>query len=298
MITSLLRYYWQVLKNGKPQPTKEIDPVYGRKELQKNQIWYGMTALAIVGGLAIYLPLAVLHFYVGEKERSYMSTSVCRWPKIPYKSPEHLPAPNGALSQGTKVHLLNFQIPAPQVRHKIRMDGIANDQYILDPKSVAAIIDIEEAYIIPELDSVEEVLEYEVPASFDLPLIFGEEVHFCCFCFPGERDYGIGEPPYFPNTFCKNVDSEPEPVNLKEIMKVLKYPQLARDAGISGTVVLRIIVDKYGNYISHRAIKEVHPILLKEVEKEASKLNFVPAIWKGEPVPFAMNIPFRFELKN
>ena len=94
------------------------------------------------------------------------------------------------------------------------------------------------------------------------------------------------------------MDSEPEPVNLNEVLKVLTYPQIARDAGISGTVVLRVGVDKYGNYTSHKVIREVHPILLEEVEKEVSKLRFVPAIWKGEPVPFAMNIPFRFELKN
>ncbi|MEL6251419.1 MAG: energy transducer TonB [Bacteroidota bacterium] len=294
MIIALLRYYWQVLKYGKPQPRKEIDPVYGRKELQKNQIWYGMTALAIVGGLAIYVPVLILSSYAEERESRWG----CGWPANPYEYPEPIPAPEGPISQGTKVRLLNFQIPAPEVRREIRMDGIANEQYILDLKSLPSIIDIEEDYIIPELDTLKEVLDYQVPVSFDFPLIYGEEVNFCCMCFPWERDYGIGDPPYFLDGLFQKVDSEPEPVNLKEVLKGLRYPQLARDAGMSGTVVLRVGVDKYGNYTSHKVIKEVHPILLEEVEKEVSKLHFVPAIWKGEPIPFAMNIPFRFELKN
>ena len=214
------------------------------------------------------------------------------------KNPEPIPAPEGPISQGTQVRLLNFHIPAPEAHHKIRMDGIAKDQYILDPTSVPAIIDIEEDYIIPELDTLKEVLDYEVPADFDFPLIYGEEVHFCCMCSPWERDYGIGEPPYFLDELFQEVDSEPVPVNLNEVRKILTYPQLARDAGISGTVVLRIIVDKHGNYRSHKVLNGVHPILLKAVEKEVSNLLFSPAIWQGKPVPFHVNIPFRFELKN
>lgn len=296
MIFSLLRYYWQVLKYGKPQPTKEIDPVYGRKELQKNQFWYGMTALAIVGGLAIYVPVLILSSYAEERESRYE----CRWPANPYKYPEPIPAPEGPISQGTQVRLLNFHIPAPEAHHKIRMDGIAKDQYILDPTSVPAIIDIEEDYIIPELDTLKDVLDFEVPDDYRVDeLIRYEADKEACLCICcGERDNGIGGPPYFLDELFQEVDSEPVPVNLNEVRKILTYPQLAKDAGISGTVVLRIIVDKHGNYRSHKVLNGVHPILLKAVEKEVSNLLFSPAIWQGKPVPFHVNIPFRFELKN
>ena len=296
MIFALLRYYWQVLKYGKPQPRKEIDPVYGRKELQKNQIWYGMTALAIVGGLAIYVPVLILSSYAEERESRYG----CGWPAYPYEYPEPIPAPEGPISQDTKVRLLNFHIPAPEVRHAIRMDGIAKDQYILDPTSVPAIIDIEEDYIIPELDTLKEVLDYEVPIDFGFNQGYGfvDDYHFCCFGCYEEKDNGIGGPPYFLDELFQEVDSEPVPVNLNEVRKILTYPQLAKDAGISGTVVLRIIVDKHGNYRSHKVLNGVHPILLKAVEKEVSNLLFSPAIWQGKPVPFHVNIPFRFELKD
>lgn len=93
-------------------------------------------------------------------------------------------------------------------------------------------------------------------------------------------------------------EEEPVPVNMEEIKKMIGYPQLARDAGIEGQVVIRVLVDKNGNYARHRIINQVHPILAKACEEQLHKLKFTPAIQGGKPIQFWVNIPFNFKLMN
>jgi len=94
------------------------------------------------------------------------------------------------------------------------------------------------------------------------------------------------------------VQKEPAPVNMNDIRKAIGYPQIARDAGIEGMVVVRILVDKNGNYKKHKIIKQAHPMLAKSCEKHVGKLKFTPAIQGGKPIQFWVNVPFRFKLEK
>lgn len=88
----------------------------------------------------------------------------------------------------------------------------------------------------------------------------------------------------------------PKPINLHEIKKMIGYPQICRDAGIQGQVMLRILVDKSGNYKSHEVLAEGHKILREAVEKHIDKLNFNPVRKDNKPVELYVNIPFNFIL--
>ena len=99
------------------------------------------------------------------------------------------------------------------------------------------------------------------------------------------------------NSFIFDAE-EPQPRNLDDIRKLIGYPDIAKDAGIEGSVVIRVLVDKYGNYRKHKVIKKVHPILAEACEKQIPKLKFTPAIQGGKPIPFWVNIPFKFQLLN
>ena len=91
-------------------------------------------------------------------------------------------------------------------------------------------------------------------------------------------------------------DEEPVAINISDIVSLIGYPQLARDANIEGTVVARILVDKLGNYERHIIAREVHPFLQEAVEKHLSKLKFSPAIQGNRPIKFWVNVPFRISL--
>ncbi len=93
-----------------------------------------------------------------------------------------------------------------------------------------------------------------------------------------------------------NNQRNPEPINLNEIKRLVGYPQICRDAGIQGQVLLRVLVDKSGNYKKHEVLAEGHKILREAVEKHIGKLNFNPARKDNQPVEFYVNIPFNFVL--
>ncbi|MDB4285912.1 energy transducer TonB [bacterium] len=116
-------------------------------------------------------------------------------------------------------------------------------------------------------------------------------------------DEGDGEEPVIEaaepdiNAFIFDAE-EPKPRNMDDIRKMIGYPEIAKDAGIEGQVVVRVLVDKLGNYKKHKVIKKVHPILAEACEKQVPKLKFTPAIQGGKPIPFWVNIPFKFKLLN
>ncbi|MEO0896383.1 MAG: energy transducer TonB [Bacteroidota bacterium] len=91
-------------------------------------------------------------------------------------------------------------------------------------------------------------------------------------------------------------DQQPECINLSDIKKLIGYPQIARDAGIKGSVVVRILIDKKGRYEKHIVLNTAHPILSKAVEKQLPNLRFTPAIQGKKPIYFWVNVPFNFEL--
>jgi periplasmic protein TonB len=90
----------------------------------------------------------------------------------------------------------------------------------------------------------------------------------------------------------------PNPLNMEEVMKKIGYPPIAKEAGIEGQVMLRILVDEKGNYVRHIISKAAHPLLQAEVEKHAQELYFTPAIQDGKPIKSWVNIPFNFKLEE
>lgn len=92
------------------------------------------------------------------------------------------------------------------------------------------------------------------------------------------------------------VEQEPRPVNYDELKKQVGYPPLARDAGIQGDVVVRILVSKDGRYEKHVVLRSRHELLTKAVEAQLNQLRFTPGIQAGKPIRVWVTIPFRFKL--
>ncbi len=92
------------------------------------------------------------------------------------------------------------------------------------------------------------------------------------------------------------VEESPKALNMRDIKIRIGYPQEAREAGIEGNVVVRILVDQEGNYMRHIVLNEAHPSLQEAVERELPVLQFNPAVMDGKPVAFWVNIPFSFKL--
>lgn len=182
--------------------------------------------------------------------------------KPPPPPPPKVPPP--------QVKTVAFQIPEPTPEEELEED-----------QTIAEVEELKEAPNIGLEDkegSDEGFFDGEIDADGDVPeVIVEQEPEINAFIFAEE---------------------EPQPINMDDIKKLIGYPQIARDAGIEGSVVVRVLVDKKGNYAKHRVINQVHPILEKAVTEHVNKLRFTPAIQGGKPIQFWVNIPFNFKLLN
>ena len=87
------------------------------------------------------------------------------------------------------------------------------------------------------------------------------------------------------------------------VLKHIRYPHLAQQNGIEGTVVVRFVVEKDGTLSQIEAVREVAggctAEALRAVEQiNADGLQFSPGIQAGRPVRVAFNLPVKFELNR
>ncbi|GAB4422136.1 MAG: hypothetical protein OHK0039_37910 [Bacteroidia bacterium] len=211
---------------------------------------------------------------VDEKKVKVVSVSLSMndLPPPPAMDEDNVPPPPPPKTPPPQVRTVAFQIPEPVPADQV---DYTEDQTIADVKELkeAPAIGLEdkEGAEVGYFDGDPNlVLEEEIP-----DVIVEQEPHVDDFVFAEE---------------------EPRPINIDEIKMLIGYPEIAREAGIKGNVIVRVLVDKKGNYAKHRIINQVHPLLSKAVEEQLPKLRFTPAIQGGKPIAFWVNIPFNFIL--
>ena len=74
------------------------------------------------------------------------------------------------------------------------------------------------------------------------------------------------------------------------------YPPLAREAGIEGTVVLRVLVSKEGKVLNVIVLSG-NPMLAEAARTAAFTAQFSPALQQHKPVPVWVQLPVVFSLK-
>ena len=75
------------------------------------------------------------------------------------------------------------------------------------------------------------------------------------------------------------------------------YPDLARQAGIEGTVLLRVLVSEDGKVMSANVLQsDVTPMMEKAAVEAAKQFRFKPAKQRTVPVKATMMVPIRFKL--
>jgi TonB family protein len=95
------------------------------------------------------------------------------------------------------------------------------------------------------------------------------------------------------------VESPAEPIGgPAAIQKKVIYPEIAKRAGIEGTVYVEATVDVNGNVSSTKVTKGVHTALDKEAAEAVAKTKFAPARAGGKAVPATVTVPIRFRLDS
>ncbi len=122
-----------------------------------------------------------------------------------------------------------------------------------------------------------------------------------------DLDFGLADlPPPPPLVHWDEVDLEEEEEEIVEIWRVEKqpvpvvnpspkYPEIARKAGITGTVVVQVLVNKEGK-VEAVEILQGNEVFHEAAMKVAWKWTFTPAIQNDKPVKVWVALPFRFQL--
>ena len=90
------------------------------------------------------------------------------------------------------------------------------------------------------------------------------------------------------------VEKQPQPLPGNNPAPV--YPEIARRAGVEGTVWVKIWVDKEGNPKKAQVLKSDAELFNQPAIDAAMKWKFTPAIMNNGPVSVWVSIPFKFKL--
>ncbi len=82
------------------------------------------------------------------------------------------------------------------------------------------------------------------------------------------------------------------------VQKRIKYPEMARKAGIEGRVVLQFVVNKDGNIINPRVVRGIGGGCDEEALKALRDAKFKPGRQRGVPVNVSYSIPISFTLQS
>ena len=85
---------------------------------------------------------------------------------------------------------------------------------------------------------------------------------------------------------------------LKGLEQKIKYPELARKAGIEGKVYVQFVVNKHGNVENAKVVRGIGGGCDKEALKVVRQAHFKPGMQRGRPVNVRYSLPIVFKLQN
>src|SRR5690606_33780813 len=104
-------------------------------------------------------------------------------------------------------------------------------------------------------------------------------------------------PPPPPEEVLFVVETMPRLIGgLQGVGAKVRYPELAKRAGIEGRVTVQFVVDKQGNARDVEILRGIGGGCDEEALRVTETLKFEPGFQRGVPVPVKMSLPITFEL--
>ena len=93
------------------------------------------------------------------------------------------------------------------------------------------------------------------------------------------------------------VEQMPELIGgLTSIQKHIKYPHIAKKAGIEGRVFIQFVVDTNGNVVDPVVVRGIGGGCDEEAVRAVSQAKFKPGKQRGQTVKVKMSVPVTFKL--
>jgi protein TonB len=89
---------------------------------------------------------------------------------------------------------------------------------------------------------------------------------------------------------------------LEFIYKNIKYPAIARENGVEGTVVVQFVVEKDGSIANAKVVRDIGAQCGQEAMRVVQMMNqkglkWTPGKQRGRPVKVQFNLPVKFRLE-
>jgi periplasmic protein TonB len=98
--------------------------------------------------------------------------------------------------------------------------------------------------------------------------------------------------------FIEIPEDLPSPIGgIKSLQEKVRYTEIARRAGIEGTVYIQAKIDKNGDVVQVNVLKGLGAGLDEEALNAVKSTKFEPGKQRGRPVNVKMTIPIKFVLK-
>jgi protein TonB len=111
---------------------------------------------------------------------------------------------------------------------------------------------------------------------------------------PSTIDDEVDEPEIF-----LVVEEEPKLIGgLEGLQKSIKYPEIARKAGIEGRVFIQFVVGEDGSVQNPIVTRGIHPALDEVALEAVKKAKFIPGKQRGRAVKVQYSLPITFRLGN
>lgn len=95
------------------------------------------------------------------------------------------------------------------------------------------------------------------------------------------------------------VEEMPELIGgLGELQKKIRYPEMARRAGIEGRVFIQFIVNERGEVENPQVMRGIGGGADEEALRVVSQAKFTPGMQRGRPVRVQYSLPIYFRLQN
>lgn len=84
---------------------------------------------------------------------------------------------------------------------------------------------------------------------------------------------------------------------LAEIQKNIRYPEIARKAGVEGRVIIQFVVDESGNVVDPTVVRGIGAGCDEEALRVVREAKFKPGKQRGKSVKVKMSLPITFKLR-
>lgn len=94
------------------------------------------------------------------------------------------------------------------------------------------------------------------------------------------------------------VEEMPELIGgLGSLQQQIRYPEIARKAGVEGRVIVQFVVDEQGNVVDPQVIRGIGAGCDEEALRVVRQAKFEPGQQRGKPVKVKMTLPITFRLR-